>query len=192
MKGGGNSIGPDTARLLIAALCLAALVLVAVVLGGSENDQDAGRAIATALAFAIFSLPAWAGVVLVERRPSLSIVGVLTVIVSLVAFIAVVRAYWDGGVFSDDWKTAGELAIAAIGAGQVSMLLGFAPAAESRIVSLVRYCVVAAIAVVATLAIVEVSQPGRDVGVKPIAAGAIVYLFGTLLLPLLERAELGE
>ena len=51
---------------------------------------------------------------------------------------------------------------------------------------------VAAIAVVATLAIVEVSQPGRDVGVKPIAAGAIVYLFGTLLLPLLERAELGE
>ena len=113
-------------------------------------------------------------------------------IVSLVAFIAVVLAYWDGGVLSGDWKTAGELAIAAIGAGQVSMLLGFAPAVESRLLSLVRYCVIAAIAVVATLAIVEVSQLGRDVGVKPIAAGAIVYLFGTLLLPLLQRAELDK
>ena len=79
--------------------------------------------------------------------------------------------------------------ILAIGAGHASLLLGSARAGEGESVRLVRIGVLAAIVILCTMAIVDISVRGRDIGVRPTAIVAVLYVLGTILLPLLRRAS---
>jgi hypothetical protein len=42
------------------------------------------------------------------------------------------------------------------------------------------------------LVLVEISNPGHDVGIKPMAVCAVAYVLGALLVPVLREAEIGE
>ena len=48
-------------RIVIALLCVAALLLILIILNGSKLDQTAGRALGTAVAFSFFSITGAAG-----------------------------------------------------------------------------------------------------------------------------------
>jgi hypothetical protein len=164
-------------------------VLVAIVLGHSDRSRTAGEVIGSALAFALFSLPALAGVVVVRRRSGgLALIGVLTVLVSLAALFETVSYVWSNRFVGDEGRAVAELAIAALGAGQVSLLFAYRPPFEHPLVSWVRLGAVAGIALAAILAIAEVSDSGPDVSYRTIAVALIVYVLGALLLPLLQRA----
>ena len=59
----------------------------------------------------------------------------------------------------------------------------FMPPAPGRVLSIV---------VLTILAIVEISKPGQDVGIKPMAVFAILYVLCAALIPLLRRADLEQ
>lgn len=191
MSGWGDQ-SESIARGLIVLLVGAALVAMALIVG--DHDASAGnsvgsRVLQTAVCFALFVLPAWAGVNLVQRRPQLLVVGALTVIVAIAAGVAIPVTLWSEDIFGggDSWQTVGILIVISIAAGQASLLLAYASDADSEAVIGVRWMTLAAIAVLAGLTIDEISSPGSDVGVKPLALAALLYLLGSALVPLLKR-----
>jgi hypothetical protein len=177
-------------RLLIGALCAAALLLIVTIGSGSELDETSGKAIGTAVALALFSLIGVAGTNLARRRPQLTLLGYLTATVSLFAFLAVTATVWNGDLSSDGgWRIAVDATILAIGSGHASLLLGSARAEDSEAVRLVRTGVILMIAMLCLMAIVEIASPGKDIGARAFAVVAILYVLGTILLPLLRRAS---
>ncbi len=178
-------------RLLIAALCAAALVVILAIVGDSELDEASWKAIGTAIALAFFSLTAIAGTNLAARRPELSLFGYLTAILSIVAFVTMTSTIW-GNVLDSDWKGAGIATVLALASGHVSLLLGSARSEDSDTVRLVRGGVILAAAVLCLMAVVEISSRGEDVGIRTIAVVAVLYVLGTILLPLLRRASVAK
>lgn len=175
-------------RLLIAVLCAAALILIITIGSGSELDETGAQAIGTAVAFAFFSLAGVAGTNLARRRPRLALFGYVTAAIAVAAFLAMTALIWNGHSSGDGWRIPVYLTIVALGAGHASLLLGNARDDDSETVRLVRSGVLLAIAMLCTLAIAEISSPGKDIGLRPIAVVAVLYLLGTILLPLLRRA----
>jgi peptidoglycan/LPS O-acetylase OafA/YrhL len=178
-------------RLLIGVLCAAALVLIATIGSGSELDETGGKAIGTAVALAFFSLTGVAGTNLARRRPRFALFGYLTAAVALAAFLAMMALVWSDGLTGDGWRIPVYLTIVAFGAGHASLLLGSQQPRDSEAVRLVRAGVILAIAMLCAMAIVEISSPGPDIGTRLIAVVAVLYLLGTILLPLLRRASPG-
>ena len=175
-------------RLLISVLIAAAMVLITVIATGSPLDETGGKAIATAVTVALCSLAGAMGTNLVRRQPGLALFGYLTAAVALVAFVSVTLAIWADGAQDGNWRVAAAASILAIGSGHASLLLASARAEDSDAVRLTRAGVLLAIALLCPMAIVEISSPGPDVGVRPIAVLAVLYLLGTVLLPLLRRS----
>ena len=54
-----------------------------------------------------------------------------------------------------------------------------------------RAGVILAITILCLMAVVEISSPGKDIGVRPIAVVAVLYILGTVLLPLLRQVSTG-
>jgi catechol 2,3-dioxygenase-like lactoylglutathione lyase family enzyme len=184
-------VGSDPARhtvpILIALLCGAALILIALILSGSEFDKTSAKALGTACTFALFYLTAVAGTALSRRRPELSLLGHLTVAFSLAAFLAVNAAIWSGDLFSNRWRVAGDTIVLAIAAANVSLMLRSAPEKDSEAVRLARGGAIAALTALSLMVIFEVSSSGQDIGPQPLAVAAVLYLLGVALIPLLRR-----
>ncbi|MGB7589212.1 MAG: VOC family protein [Solirubrobacterales bacterium] len=172
---------------LIVILCGAALLLIVLILGGSDIDKTSGKAIGTAAVFAAFSLTAMVGASLGSRRSELAPFGYLTAAFSLAAFLAVTSAIWSADLFSDSWKVAGDTIVLAVSAANVSLLLGSTREEDSEAVRLVRAGGIVALSTLSLMAIVEISSPGKDIGVQPMAIAAVLYVLGMILLPLLKR-----
>jgi len=183
----GNDPVRSTVPILIALLCAAALVTIALLLGGSDVNETGGKAIGLAATCALFMLTGVTGISLAQRRPGLSIVGYLTVLVSLGAFLAVNAAIWANDIFSDSWRTAAEATVLAIAAANVSLLLGSAREGDSEALRVVRAGAMASLAALCVMAIVEISSRGEDIEIQAIAIAAVLYLLGMALLPLLRR-----
>jgi hypothetical protein len=81
------------------------------------------------------------------------------------------------------------LAIVAVAASQASMLLSFRLGDDSRRVDAAVLGSMIALALLAALAIVEISGPGTEIGRRTWAAVAVLYLLGALLPPCLRLAE---
>jgi hypothetical protein len=118
LTGGGNP-ARSTVSVLIALLCGAALLLIALILSGSDLDETSAKAIGTASTFAFFYLTAMAGTSLGRRRPELAVFGHLTGALSLAAFVATNAAIWSGDLFSNRWKFAGDAIVLAVAAANV-------------------------------------------------------------------------
>ena len=174
---------------MIAVLCVAAFILIVIVLKGSDFDETSGRALATAIAVAFFSLTGLAGTSLAARRPQLSAFGFLTAILSFAAFLAVAATVWSEHFQDDSWKLTVDLGVLALAAGHASLLLGSAREGDSDTVGMVRTGVLSAIAALCLMTIIEVSSEGRDFGAEPFGVVAVLYLLGTALIPLLTRIE---
>jgi hypothetical protein len=181
------------ARILVAALCLAAAVAIVLVLGASDSDPTAGRVLGIALAVALFSLTAAPGMRLVGRPELVThLFGYVAVIVSLIAFGEAVAALWADDVFDDQWRTAAEAGLVALAAANISLLLASERLEDGGEIRLARGGAVISIVVLTAMALIEISDPGKDVGIGPMAVFAVLYLAGALLIPLLRRAELSE
>ena len=176
-------------RLAIAVLCGAALVLIVVIASGSEIDDTGGRAIGTAAGVAFFSLTGVAGTNLAARRPRLLPIGYLTIAVSGLALLIFVFSLWAGELGDDNWRPAVYTGILAFALGHTSVLLAGADDGEPEAVRAVRMATLGALGLLVALVFVEIAEPGRDVGVQPIAVVAVLYLLGVLLIPLLQRSS---
>ena len=182
----GDLVG-TAVRILIAVLCAAAMLLIVVILSGAKLDDTSGKAIATAVAFALFALTGMAGYGLRERAPAVSLFGYAVAIVSAVAFVLGTSALWTDGE-TPGWKLVAVLLTLALGGGHASLLLGGEQESDSQAVRLTRAGVLGTIAVLCLMIVSDIAEHGhRD----PRAYGAIavLYLLGAIVLPLVRRAS---
>lgn len=180
----------NVARVLVALLCAAALVATIAVLGGS--DDDGGKALFVATALAVFSLTGAAGLRLATRGPEVVtyVFGYLTIALSAIAFGEAVSAFWSADwLYGNDGKTAAQLALATIGAANISLLLSTERVEDGIEVHGARAGAVLSILVLTVLVLIESSEPGSDIGVKPMALFAILYVLCAALITLLRRAD---
>jgi hypothetical protein len=174
---------------LIALLCLAALIAIVAVLSGDGLDEDAARAVGTAAALTVYMLAALAGRSLSQRRIELSTLGWITVLIAAVGFVVTVVAIWseDGG--DDNWQAAGCLLVASLATAHVSLLLGGASPEEPDSARFVRWGTVLVATLLATMLIVEIAEGGEAIDAQGIGVVAILYVLGTVLLPLIRAGS---
>jgi peptidoglycan/LPS O-acetylase OafA/YrhL len=158
------------------------------ILTESDLDGIGGKLAGTGVSFALFSLTGMFGINLTQSRPRLSALGYLTAAVSLAAFLALSAVIWLDGSWDDKWRLICDIALFALGCGHASLLLGSTRENDSRIVRRVRAALLLALVVLYMMAIAEISANGENVGARPIAVVAVLYVLGTILLPLLRRS----
>ena len=191
VNGSAQARGP--ARLAIVGLFIAATVAIVLIMDSGAFEDASARALSAVVTIALFSLVGKAGYDLLNGPPSLAYaLGLVTIVVCVVALIAVVTAVWSGGLFSDEFRTAGMLTILAMGMGQASLIVGSLREDDGRLTVLVVLTSLALLAALCTAAIVEVSSQGRDVSLQTLAVVSVLYLLGALLPPLLRRADIPD
>jgi hypothetical protein len=192
MVGSGEYRG--VARALVAVLCAGGLVAIVLVLGSSDSGLTPSRLLLIALALAFYSLTGAAGVRLAGRSDvPVHLFGHLTVIASIVAFGEAVATFWNPEwLFEDHWRTAVQTGLVALVAANVSILLATQRPGDRGEVHAARLGSVLALVALCVLVLVEISRRGHDIGIKPMAVCAVVYVLGALLVPVLREAEIGE
>jgi hypothetical protein len=174
-------------------LCGAAAVLIVVILIGDSRDV-AEKAFSFAFVFALFTLPAAMGVYLARKRPGLLLIGALTTIAAVAAFIAIIAAAWQGNIFEGggDWKTAAVLTLISIGSGQGSLILALGSPEDSPLVNGLRWAGLVPIAALTILGAEDVSNHGPATSGKTYSIIGILYVLAIVLPPLVERATRNE
>jgi hypothetical protein len=165
---------------LIALLCLTALIAIIAVLNGESFDEDAARALGTAAALTVYMLAALAGRSLSQRRIELSTFGWITVLTAALGFLVTVVAIWS----DDNWQAAGCLLVASLATAHISVLLGGASPEEPDSARVVRWGTGLVATLLATMLIVEIAEGGEAIDAQGIGVVAILYVLGTVLLPL--------
>jgi len=179
------------ARIAIWALSIGAAVLVILILSQAGPDGFEGKVFASAALFVLFSLFSLAGALLVERQPPLAFFGALTIGLSVATYFVVFDAFLSNGVYPNH-VSVGTLLIVTLAASQASMLLAFRRDDDTPLVDVVVFGSLGTLALVAVLLVIEISNPGTDVGAKVYATLAVIYLLTALLPPCLRWAELEE
>jgi hypothetical protein len=183
--------GPSR-RLLavpIAILCGCALVAIILILGGSGIDETSAKALGTAAALAVASLMMSACLLLVRRRPALALLGFLGILAAAIAFLFCVGAIWELGDDSTNLaRPFGVSAVLAIACAHASLLLANARQGEADAVRLVRAGALGAMTLLGILLCAEIVTRGQEVSWKAIGVFAVLYVLGTLLLPLIRIA----
>jgi phosphatidylserine synthase len=180
------------ARIAIWGLSLGAALLIVLILGHSGSNEDVNsKVFAAVILFVLFSLSALAGFRLIERQPHLTVFGGMTIGLSVAAYFVALDAFFSSGPFAQEHGSVLTLAIVALVAGQAAMLLSFRRDDDSPAVNAVVLGSIVALALLAVLVIVEISNPGTDIGRKTFAVVSVLYLLGALLPPCLrwEQAE---
>ncbi len=176
-------------RISIGVLCGGALLLIVLILSGTEIDKTSGKAIGTAVALAFFSLTGVAGSDLGRRRPELAPFGLLTTGISALAFLALAATIWSAGSLGDSWRPSVYSGIVAFACGHASVLLAAAAESDSDTIRLVRTGTLLALLLFVAATIAEISSPGTHSGsIKAIAVVAVLYVLGTIVLGLLRRS----
>jgi hypothetical protein len=174
----------------IAVLCACALVAIVLILSGSGISETSARALGTAVALAVASLMMSACLLLVRRRPPLALLGFTGIGLTAAALLFCIGAIWDLGDDSTRLAQAwGVSAVLAIGCAHASLLLANARQGEADAVGLVRAGALGAMAVLAILLCAEILTRGQEVSWKAIGVFAVLYVLGTLLLPLVRVAS---
>lgn len=173
----------------IAILCGCALVAIVLILSGSGIDETSARALGTAAVLAVASLMISACLLLVQRRPSLGLLGFLGILVTAVALLSSISAIWDVAHDSSQARSLfGVSAVLAIAFAHASLLLANARPEEADAVRLVRAGALGAMAILVILLCAEIVTRGHEVSWKAIGVFAVLYVLGTLLLPLVRIA----
>jgi len=188
---GGREIQKETlARVVVAVLMLGAAILIITILRHSDSNEDVNSKVFAALIlFVFFSLSALPGFFLIKRRPRLTGLGVLTIGLSAAAYFVALDTFISHSVFVGGDAAVWKLAIIAVVASQASMLLSFRDDSDTRRIDAVVLGSMLALALLAVLVIIEISEPGTEIGRKTWAVISVLYLFGALLPPFLRLAE---
>jgi peptidoglycan/LPS O-acetylase OafA/YrhL len=189
----GMSIGRAVVRILIAALCVAAVVASIALLRGEFSDTD-WKVIATSTLFAVASSMAAAGVAVRDRSEALGAVAVGAVVL---AFVLVTIGLWgelEGETF---WRFTACVSIVALEASHIAFVLSRLRRSDPASVAAVSRAAVALAAVSGVMGIAPLAGLLPDDG-DFTAYGSIlgVVLVGqllcTALAPLLRRLRAGD
>jgi hypothetical protein len=173
--------------LVIACLCVGAAVLALLVLSGDEDSKAVAAAFTTTVALPFFSLTGAAGLALCRRDSGLALLGALTLVLSVLGLIAIVAlALDDDFFFGDTWRPAAYLLIACLTAAHCSLLLADSREQDGDGLRLARAGMVLTVALLATLALIEISGSGQDIGERPLSLIAILYLLSASVFGLLR------
>lgn len=173
--------------LLIVCLCAGAAVLGIAVLSGDESGWAVSATLTATGALPFFGLTGATGVVLCRRRSALALLGALTMVLSVLGFIAVLALAVDNNLFyGDTWRPTLYLLIACLVAAHCSALLADANEGDTSGLQLARAGMALSLFVVALLVIVEIAETGEDIGVRPVAAVAVLYLLSAAVFGLLR------
>jgi hypothetical protein len=179
--------------MAVVVLCGVAAILVVVILIGGSNDVES-KSFSFAFVFALYTLPAAAGVYLARTRPGLRLLGALTTLAALAAFVAIIAALWHGNDVLEgnggDWKTAAILTLISIGSGQGSLILALGRPDDTQLVAGLRWAGLLPIAALTIIGAEDVTHRGPSV--KTYAILGILYVLGVVLPPLVERATRPE
>jgi hypothetical protein len=186
------SIGRAVLRILIAALCLAAVVASIALLRGDFSDTD-WKVIATSTLFAVASSMAAAGLAVRDRLAAL---GTLTVAAVALSFVLVTVGMWaeiDGETF---WRFTACVSILAIEAAHVAFVLSNLRASDAPPVMRVTRAAVALAVVSGAMGVAPLagllSADGDYVLYGEILGVVLVgQLLCTALAPLLRRLGAG-
>ncbi|HWA52938.1 MAG TPA: hypothetical protein VG816_02060 [Solirubrobacterales bacterium] len=174
----------NPARIVIWALSFGAVVLILLILGGSEGAQEkVGWA---TLLFVIFSLNSLPGFLLIQRRPELTLFGAAALALSVAAYFVLLDTFFAHGWF-EVHTAVGILLLLTVVAGQASMLLAFGRDEDSPLVN----AVLAGSLIVLVLVVVlgTISIAGTHVGDKVFGILFVLYVLGALLPPCLRWEE---
>lgn len=181
-----------SSRLLavpIAILCGCALVAIVLILDGRGISETSARALGTAAALAVASLMVSACLLLVRRRPEWALLGFLGILIAAIAFLSSIGAIWDVAQGSSQARWLfGVSAVLAIACAHASLLLANARQGEADAVRLVRAGALGAMVLLVILLCAEIVTRGHEVSWKAIGVFAVLYVLGTLLLPLVRIA----
>lgn len=176
----------EAIKFSIGLLCAAAFLLILLILSGSQIGGTSARALGTAAALAFLSLTAGAGSHLSMRQPRLSLFGYATVAISGVAFLVLAFTIWFGG---DDVDSEGAfcLLIVAFACGHTSILLSSGVEQNGSGARIARAGAVIFLWLLALLAVAEILENGHQVDERLMGIAAVLYVLGTVVLPLLRR-----
>jgi hypothetical protein len=186
------SIGRAVLRILIAALCLAAVVASIALLRGEFSDTD-WKVIATSALFAVASSMAAAGLAVRDRLLAL---GALTVAAVALSFALVTVGMWaeiDGETF---WRFTACVSIVAIEAAHVAFVLSQLRASDAPVVMTVTRAAVGLAVIsgamgVAPLAGVLSTDGDYALYAEILGVVLVGQLLCTALAPLLRRLHAG-
>jgi hypothetical protein len=189
----GTSIGRAVLRILIAALCIAAVVASIALLRGEFSDTD-WKVIATSTLFALASSMAAAGVAVRERSAAL---GALTIGDVSLAFALITVGIWaeiDGETF---WRATACVSIVALESAHIAFVLSRLHASDPPAVATVTRAAVGLAIVSGAMGVAPLA------GLLPVDGNAMVYgeilgvvlvgqLLCTALAPLVRRLRAGD
>jgi hypothetical protein len=186
------SLGRVVLRILIGALCVAAVVASYALLGGEFTDTD-WKVIGTSTLFALTSSLAAAGLGVRDR---VRLLGDATVVAAASAFVLVTFGMWvevDGEVF---WRVTSIVAIGALESAHVafvwSRLRPTDPPGVARVTrAAVGLAVVSAAMGIAPLAGVLPENGGETLYFEILGVVLVGQLLCTALAPLLRRLSAG-
>jgi hypothetical protein len=189
---GQVSLGRVVLRILIGALCVAAIVASYALLGGEFSDTD-WKVIGTSTLFALASAMAAAGLAVRDRSPLL---GSGTVVAAAVAFVLVSVGMWaevDGEGF---WRVTAILAILALESAHVAFIWSRRRAADPPGVARVTLAAAGLAVLSGAMGIAPIagilSEAGDETLYFEILGVVLVgQLLCTVLAPLLRRLSAG-
>jgi phosphatidylserine synthase len=176
------------ARIAIWALSIGAVVLL-VLIGNASSEDLEGKVFAAAILFVLFSLTSLAGFLLIDRQPQLTSLGGMTIGLSGAAYFVTLDAFLSNSGFSSRHTSVGVLMVVVLVASQISMLLSFRREDDSPLVNATVLGSIAVLVLLAVLGIVDLSNPGSNIGPKAYSSLAVLYLLGALLPPCLRWEE---
>jgi hypothetical protein len=175
--------------ILIGALCLAAVVAIVAVLSDGELDDTGWRALGTAVALSLYTLAGMACLPLGDRRPELALLGQIGAVTAALGLVITVLGIWIDPNRDVWWEAIGIALVISLALAHVCLLMRRDPRQEGRFTGVLRVCTVGVTALLALLLVVEISGDGEEVDAQALGVVAILYVLGTVLLPLVRRLE---
>jgi hypothetical protein len=181
--------------VLIGSLCVGALIAIVAIVSGGDIDETTAKVMATVAALTVYSLVGLAGGSLSGRRPEMALLGNAGIVIAGIALLITVAEIWAGLDDDDEgaWQAITISLVVSLGAAQVCLLLRRSPRDDASATGIVRVATVAIVVLLVALLTVEIATEDEVVGAQALAIIGVLWLLGTILVPLMSLlARLGR
>jgi hypothetical protein len=178
------------ARALAGGLSLAALVAIAALLTGDLSDTD-GKVILTSIGFALCSATGSSGAA--ARLRGLELLGGVTLVASVAAFVLLVAGLWTGDWGSEGiWRSFGCAGVVGLAGSHACVMLGARRRDDSEAVTRITAAALWLGAIDGFGAILPISGLVSDVDEvwgRVFGAALVLLVLASVLPPILRRAQ---
>lgn len=177
-------------RVLIAGLCLIALVAIVGFLSGDFDETDA-RVLGTTFALVVYSATSLAGYSLLSRQKAVAL-GYAGIAASLLGFLTAMNLVWSDSGFDSDgtWKSSFVFLIVALAAAHTALLVLRQQKTDPPSVEAVVGCTIGAISVLASMLVIAILKEVEDEGYyRFLGVIAVLWVLGTILVPVVRKAQ---